>query len=258
MNFLELQNAVSARLNQERYWTAANIQDALNLIYVEVLEYTECWETETTLTLVPGQTYYDLEAFGYTGAVARMSIDEFGIPIGLTGDSGPERMRKTTVGFAITAASPYLSLLSPLRIWNNQTSHWLDITTVAVLDRERHRWGATGGAPDRWFIRGHNTIGFYPKPLVSATDTLLIRHSAIPQAMSGDNDVPEGIPRQFHEVLELGALCHLKGLEREPKAAVRYWKQYTEMREDLFNHTRGRISRDHISTYGGSQVEARR
>lgn len=258
MDFATLQAAVLTRLNNERFWTADDIKVALNAAYFEVCEYTGCYETETTLTLVPDLTYYDLETdLGFVADTGRMSIDEFGNIDG-TFDA-QKRMRFATLGFALNAASPYSSILIPLRVWNNQTSRWLDITTVSVLDRERPRWGATGGEPDRWFHRGFSTMGVYPKPLTggSTTSTLLIRHSAIPIIMSGDGDVPK-IPRQYQEVLELGAVCHLKGLEREPKTAVAAWKEYAEMREQLFDHVQNRMMRGHVPTYGGFQVESRR
>jgi hypothetical protein len=258
VDFATIQAAVSTRLNNERFWTADDIQVAINMAYLEVCEYTECYETETTLTLLPDLTYYDLETdLGFVAGSARMSIDEFG-NIDATFDA-KKRMRWATVGFALEAQSPYTSILIPLRVWNNQTSRWLDITTVSILDRERPRWGATGGEPDRWFHRGFSTMGIYPKPLTggSTTSTLLIRHSAVPIIMAGDGDVPE-IPVQYQEVLELGALCHLKGLEREPKTAVAAWKEYTAKREELFDYVKDRMKRDHIQTYGGSQVASRR
>lgn len=254
MNFGELQASVLRRLNNERFWTAADIKAAINAVYFEVCEYTECFETETTLTLLPGITYYDLETdLGFDESTGRMMIDEFGN----VNTGAAKRMQIATVGFALTAMSPYSSILIPLRVWNNQTSRWLDITTVSILDRERVRWGATDGEPDRWFHRGFSTMGIYPRPATSTTSTLLIRHSAIPRLMLGDNDVPE-IPVQYQEVLEFGAVCQLKGLEREPRAAVASWKDYVAKREELFDHVKNRTRFPHIPTYGGSQIGSRR
>ena len=255
MTFATLQAAVSRRVNNERFWDADDIKRAVNAAYVEVCEYTECFETETTLALIPGQTYYDLEYPAREGG--GMRIDEFAADPSVSGITALERMRIATVGFSPSAENNYLAALVPLRVWNNQTKVWLDITTVSVLDRERGRWYVTGGAPDRWFHRGFSTFGIYPKPLTSTTDTLLVRHSAVPNLMVEAGDVPE-VPRQFTEVLELGAMTYLKGLEREPRTATAYWKEYVDAREDLFNHVQQRTSRMHIPTYGGAQVGARR
>jgi len=256
MTFATIQAGVSRLLNGERFWTPEDIQTAINAAYLEVCEYTECFETQTTLTLVPGVTYYDFETPARDGE--RMRIDEFSrFPSGANLTRN-ERMRFLTVGFAPGTQNDYLAVLTPLRVWNNQTKIWLDITTVSRLDRERPRWGTTDGEPQWWFPRGISTFGVYPRPSTSTTSTLLIRHSAVPNVMIDSAAVPQGIPRQFEEVLELGAVSYLKGLEREPKAAVSYYKLYAEKREQLFEHVQRRTSRLHIPTYGGSQVGARR
>lgn len=255
MTFATLQAAVSRRVNNERFWDADDIKRAINGAYVEICEYTECFETETTLELVANQTYYDLEYPVRDGEGVR--IDEFSAFPSVSGVTAAERMRINTFGFAPSAENNYLAALVPLRVWNNQTSIWLDITTVSILDRERGRWGVTGGNPDRWFHRGFSTFGIYPKPLTATTDTLLVRHSAVPNLMVEAGDVPE-VPRQYTEVIELGAMCFLKALEREPKTASAYWKEYIDKREELFNHVQQRTSRMHIPTYGGAQVGARR
>lgn len=255
MTFGTLQTAVNRRVNSERFWDSDDIKRAINAAYVEICEYTGCYEAETTLILVPGQTYYDLETPVQDGAAVR--IDEFSKPPSVSGVTAIERLRINTVGFAPGIANHYLAALVPLRVWNNQTDHWLDMTTVSILDRERGRWYPTGGAPDRWFHRGFSTFGIYPKPLTSTTDTLLVRHSAVPNLMVDSTEVPV-VPRQFIDVIELGAMTQLKALEREPRTASAYWREYVVARERLFDHVQQRTSRMHIPTFGGAQVEARR
>jgi hypothetical protein len=105
-------------------------------------------------------------------------------------------------------------------------------------------------------MRSPTVIGFYPK-VTGSTSSLLIRHSAVPNLLTENADVPK-IPRQYEEVLEFGAICHLKGLERMPKAAAKFWGDYIEKREQLFDYVKKRTQRGHVMTYGGSQVGSRR
>lgn len=256
MTFATLKSKVARELNNERFWTDDDTGVAVNAAYLEVCEYTECFETETTLELLPGVTYYDFETPARDGE--RMRIDEFSAFPSTSGMSQNERMRFATVGFAPGTVNAYLAVLTPLRVWNPQTNVWLDITTVSRLDRERPRWGVTDGNPQFWFLRGINKFGIYPKPLTATDQTLVIRHSAVPNVMTNSGDTLQGIPRQFEEVVVLGAISYLKGLEREPKAAVAYYKEYAEKREQLAEHVERRTSRLHIPTFGGAQVEARR
>lgn len=260
MTFVDLQTAVQRRLGRERFWDLADIKTMVNQAYIEVCEHTNCYEAETTISLVAGQTYYELEeGLLNPSTPGRMSIDEFGINIDGTFDE-LKRMRFTTVGFAMNAATPYTAILIPLRIWNPITRVWLDITTVSILDRNYPRWGTSDGAPDRWFMRGYATLGIYPRPsTISATNpqTLVLRHSALPLYLEADDDVTV-IPRQYEDTIVLGAVWRLKAIERETKAALKAWKEYVEARELLVEYVQDRMRRGHIDTYGGSQVVARR
>lgn len=258
MTFLALQQAVKRRLNRERFWSDDDIKNMINRAYMQACEYTNCYEAETIMDLVGGQTYYEMEVGLLTPTTpGGMSIDEFGHIDGTFDEL--KRMRFATVGFAMNASTPYSAILIPLRVWNPQTAVWLNITTVSHLDRERPRWGATGGAPDQWFMRGFSTMGIYPKPLITADppDTLLIRHSALPLLMEADDDVSV-IQRQYEDVIVLGAVWRLKAIERDASAATAAWNEYVVLREELLEHVQSRMRRGHIATYGGSQVAATR
>lgn len=258
MTFLDLQLQAKRRLNRERFWTDADIKNMLNRSYMQVCEYTNCYEAETTMDLVGGQTYYEMEVgLLNTSTPGRMSIDEFGNIDGTFDEQ--KRMRWATVGFAMNASTPYSAILIPLRIWNPATAVWLDITTVSHLDREFPRWGATGGPPNQWFMRGFSTLGVYPRPVTTATppETLVIRHSALPLLMEADGDVSV-VPRQYEDCIVLGAIWRLKAIERDASAAVDAWKEYVENREQLLEYVQSRMRRGHIATFGGSQVAATR
>lgn len=219
MDFTALQADVLRKLNSDStFWPPADIQTALNYVYKEACEISECYETQTTKTLTASTTYYDLE-------------DE-------------------------TNSGAYEAILTINRIWNPTTSVWLDIKTVTEMDRERPRWGASFGEPFIWIPRGASTIGVYPKPSGSSS-TLLIRHTAIPNSMSAGTDTPV-FPPQFHSNLTTGAVAYLKGYEREYKAAARYWKDYLEQCDELKYFMQNRVQRDHITVVGSNPVVARR
>lgn len=226
--FSAIKARVDRGLNRERAWSEQDIEAAINMAYMNLVEYSGVYEVEKTLSLVSGQTYYDLET-----------------------DLDLDYVNQDTQPIPVAG-------LVPLRIWNPTTAIWLDITTVSQLDRERPRWGATGGSPQQWFMRGASVMGVYPKPLVAAsTDVLVLRYSAVPSYLTFDAQYT-CIPREFEDAFESGARFYLKGLEREPKAAVAAWKEYQEKREQLKDYVQQRMSRAHIPVMGGSQVGARR
>lgn len=226
--FSAIKARVDRGLNRERAWTEQDIEAAINMAYMNLAEYSGVFENTKTLSLVSGQTYYDLET-----DLDLTYVNQDTEPIPVAG-------------------------LVPLRVWNPVTSIWLDITTVGTLDRQRPRWGSSGGSPQQWFMRGTSVMGIFPKPLIAAaTDVLVLKYSAVPSYLTYDAQYT-AIPRQFEDALESGARWYLKGLEREPKAAVAAWKEYTEKREQLKEYVDRRQSRAHTPVMGGYPVGARR
>lgn len=262
-DFAGLVADVRRKLRGDTFWSDTDVADALNATYFEVCELSKCYEAQSTLILIPGQTYYDLED-----------------------PNTPMRA---------SSATPYSVALEILRVWNPVTSRWLDARSVSEMDMERPRWGATYGEPDLWIPRGFAVFGVYPKiasnPLIvtttegseagifdagifdsgifdiasgtpdtetsASTSYLVIAHTAVPEEMAADGDVPV-VPLAYHQLLTDGAVAQLKGLEREAKAAARYFAAYSEQLEDLIQHCQQRTRRSRIPVVGARQVEARR
>lgn len=63
----------------------------------------------------------------------------------------------------------------------------------------------SGGQMNYYAIDGLDLVRFYPAPS-STTVLLTITYVARPALLSGDNDVPLGIPVEFHDTIVLGAL----------------------------------------------------
>lgn len=210
--YAQLKAAVSRQLNAGVFWTDSEIGAAVNDIYLEMCEYSECYETSLTLTMATSGSYYDLEAQD---------------PI----------------------------ILVPHRVWNTQTSKWLEIDYVRNLDKTCGRWGESGAEPTKWFMRGSSMFGIYPVP-TAASGTLVIEGPGIPDQMSADSDTPV-FPIQFHSGIVNGAVSILKGLERETKMAVRYYKIYAATRDDLLWWVKQRTSRPRIPVVGSQAGEAR-
>lgn len=262
-DFAALVADVRRKLRGDDFWSDTDVADAINATYFEVCELSKCYEAQSTLILLPDQTYYDLED-----------------------PNTPIRASSST---------PYSVALEILRVWNPVTSRWLDARSVSEMDMERPRWGATYGEPDLWIPRGFAAFGIYPKiasnPLIvtttegtasgvfdpavfdalifdaaagtpdtetsASTSYLVISHTAIPEEMTADSDVPV-VPLAFHQMLTDGSVAQLKGLEREAKAAARYFTAYQEQLEDLILHCQQRTRRSRIPVIGARQVEARR
>lgn len=227
--FAQIKARVSRGLNQERAWSDTDIEAAVNQTYVNLVEYSGCFENEKTLYLESDQTYYDLEI-------------DLALPFDNSGLVDP---------------APVAGL-TPLRVWNPRSAIWLDMTTVGILDRQRPRWGDTGGSPQQFFMRGASVMGIYPKPKEATEDDyLVVRYTAVPSYLT-EAAQTTAVPRQFEDAFESGARWYLKGLEREPKAAMAAWQEYVEKREQLKEFVERRMSRAYTPVMGGRPVEARR
>lgn len=223
MNLASIRADVRRKLRGDTYWSDTDVDAAINGAYLESCEVSKCYEAESTLALIPGNTYYNLED-----------------PIRLVADD----------------ATPYSIPLELLRVWNPTTAKWLDIKSVREMDSYRPRWITSYGEPDTWIPRGFASFGIFPKPS-GGSSSLLLRHTAVPEILVSDDDEPV-TPVVFQQMLTDGALAELKGLEREPKIAMRYLKSYNEMLADLEDHVQQRTRRSHIPVIGSHPVGARR
>ncbi len=120
--------------------------------------------------------------------------------------------------------------LSITKAYNSGTSRWLGWSHWRQLDQWDFRWSTVTGSPDKMFLRGVTSLGFYPVP--SAATNIKIFHTAIPARLSANGDIP-GFPREFHPALVHYALYDLQSQDGETALAMKHWAEYLRVEKEL-------------------------
>lgn len=146
--------------------------------------------------------------------------------------------------------------LTPKQAFNNQSSRWLDWTTVGYLDRAHSQWEISQGQPDQMFTRGLGWIGFWPvTPSTGSTITLYC--TTLPSALSSDSDTP-GFPQEFHLGLVEYALYDLFAQEAEVQKALGFWGRYQAKEAELNQYVQRRAKDRRVAFTGGIEPYPRR
>ena len=192
MTFAELRTEVFRRLDEDSadpaFWTAADINTALNEAYEELSDSSEWHERNAILKLLSKRTYNDLR-------------------------------------FALGSGEIVLTLK---HAYNSTTRRWLDPVELRDLDyRTFHQWEDITGEPEKFFLRGLFWLGTFPKQNTDSGN-LKLYYTAIPPAMSADTDEPGFPEEFQHGLIEyaLGDLLAQEGETQKGLAHFREYLIY--------------------------------
>ena len=136
------------------------------------------------------------------------------------------------------------------RVWNPQINVWLVPTSPRELDtRGFARWEKVTGQPRMWFVRGLWHLGLYPKVPV-AGGTVKVYYKALPNPLTGDNDVP-GFEEEYHLGLVDYAIYDLLAQTGETQKALGYYDSYLVVERALTAHASNRMRVDKLGVFGG-------
>lgn len=197
MDLSELRAAVFSELGESSgdpaYWTAADVNTAINAGYSEISDITEWNETSRTVTIAPPVRY--------------------------------------TALFTATAAGVVTSaqILDVVKVYDPARRIWLTPTTISELDSNVD-WEMARGAPGRYILRGAFWLGVFPLPNDSTDLTVYTRE--IPYgsdfdtvALVADGDTP-GFPADFHNTLVFYAVYDLLCQDGEYLKGQQYYADF--------------------------------
>lgn len=141
-----------------------------------------------------------------------------------------------------------ITVLSVRHAYNMQTQRWMTPTSVRDLDKVYRQWEHVQGASDRYFIRGLNLLGVWPR---SPQDSGQIRLgvTSFPPRLVNTYDVP-GFDSDFHWGLVDYAVYELKSDDREKDVALGFYAKYLETEMKLKERVRTRQSLDKLHSLG--------
>lgn len=150
--------------DRAQLFTTARRKAAINAAQLEWVKRTECFQKQTTVTIVDLQQEYDLEA----------TITDFGW------------IAKQGVSIKIVSGSTTRYI----------EGDDLEVTSVERLNVEEPGWRAvSAGTPTKVYLRrdgGTVNLGFFPAPDITGSDTwtALVPYVIVPTDLSADADEP--------------------------------------------------------------------
>ena len=132
-----------------------------------------------------------------------------------------------------------LTVLSAGPCYHSATNRWLQATDQIELDQRDRRWETATGTPQRMWTKGLWWIAYWPR--VQADDTTTVRQTftALPPALSDDDDTP-GFPVAYHDGIVEGALSDLYAQDAEADLALKCWAAYEGYESNLRAWVQGR------------------
>lgn len=209
MQFVDMQTEVARRLEESTsspaFWSVADIKASINRGYRELADVTEFYETSASLSLTANTTYFDLSSLLTEGT----------------------------------------RLLTVKRIFNDQTSRWLDARDVADFDANYQQWENITGEPSQFIIRGLWWLRF-DRYKTSTSGTVSVYYTAVPADLSADADTPS-MPQEFHLALVEFAVADLLFQDAETKKGMKFWARYKVLEEALKRWANQRAYFDRVS-----------
>jgi hypothetical protein len=178
---------------------------ALNAAYREVCSRLRLLQAQTTITITEQKTLYTWAELGLDDFVALIDMSRI-----LTGTTDVMRPTRQVAEQEITLSNAAMPMV-------------VSETLISTI--------------------GAASVALWPAPAVG--EKIPITYVQRPQEMTTDDDTPDALPEEFHDMLVDGALARLWRMERGPEAK----REQRQCRAD-FEAGIGRL-RAHLSTLGG-------
>lgn len=207
--YAEVARRIEESTGSPAFWALADIKASINRGYRETADVAEWNETSASLSLTANTTYYNLS----------------------------------------TIISNGTRVLSVRRIYNDQTSKWLDPRDVLDFDRQYRQWENTTGEPGQFIIRGLWWLRF-DRYKTATSGTVTVYYTEVPADLSADGDTP-AFPQEFHYGLVDFAVADLLFQDAETKKGLKFWMRYKVAEDGLKRYANQRAILDRIGVLHG-------
>jgi len=122
---------------------------------------------------------------------------------------------------ALTSTTPYTwptDFDKLLMMEHKKFDRWAEVPMISVHHREayRHRRNWLYNEVDLYFYIVGSNFFLVPDIIAEGADNMRLIYLYVPAALSDDDDEPTEIPKNYHELLEIGATNRLRRASKEP------------------------------------------